>query len=320
MFTIAEFCAGTGAFTQGFQKNKKFKTIYANDINKDCKIIFDANHKDIKMNIEDIHQLDYKNIPNMDIITCGFPCQPYSIAGLRKGFEDERSDVFWKLCEIINYHQPKVFVLENVKNIISHDNKKTFNTIINKLKELNYFITYKIINTCKITNIPHNRERVFIIGFKNENNYLSFKFPENKDSSSESMSIKSILDNNINEKYYYSKRYKVWDIVYKNVTKKYKIYQIRRNIIRENKSDVCPTLTSNMGKGGHNVPIVKDEIGVRKLTPKECFKLQGFNNNYILPIELSDNKLYSLVGNSVTVDVVELIGENIYNSLISNKS
>lgn len=319
MFTIVEFCAGIGAFTKGFEKNNKFKTIYATDFNKDCKTIFDINNKNVKMILEDIHKLDYKTIPKMDIITCGFPCQPYSIAGLRKGFDDERSNVFWKLCEIINYHQPRVFVLENVKNIINHDNKKTFNIILNKLKELNYFITYKVINTCKVSSIPHNRERVFIIGFKNEKEYSLFKFPENIPDY-KSNSIKSFLNKNIPEKYYYSSRYKIWDIVHKNVTKKYIIYQIRRNIIRENKSNVCPTLTSNMGKGGHNVPIIKDEIGIRKLTPRECFNLQGFDDNYILPTDLNDNKIYSLIGNSVSIPVIILISESIYDSLIFNKS
>lgn len=319
MFTVAEFCTGIGAFTKGFEYNNKFKTIFATDFNKDCKTIFDLNNKNIKMTLKDIHNLDYKNIPSMDIITCGFPCQPYSIAGLQKGFEDERSNVFWKLCEIIDYHKPKIFLLENVKNILNHDNKNTFNKILNELQSLNYFITYKVINTCKITNIPHNRERVFILGFKDEYTYSQFKFPE-ININNKPNPIKLFLDKNIDKKYYYSSRYKIWNEVQKNITKKYTIYQIRRNKIRENKSNICPCLTSNMGKGGHNVPIVKDETGIRKLTPRECFRLQGFDDNFLFPNELSDNKLYSLIGNAVTVPVIILLSEYIYESLISNKS
>ena len=233
---------------------------------------------------------------------------------MQKGFEDERSNVFWKILSIIKNTNPKIVILENVKNLKSHDNGNTFKIIIENLEKLNYYIKYSILNTCKITGIPQNRERIYIICFKDIEIYnkFNFNFPEIK-----IRPVIEFLDNNIPDKYYYNNSTIIYDELIKNVNKNIltnTIYQYRRYYIRENKNNVCPTLTANMGSGGHNVPIILDDKGIRKLTPRECFNLQGFPDDYKLP-DISSSKLYSLAGNAVSIPIIELIINQLMNIL-----
>ena len=259
-----------------------------------------------KLTLQDLNDIDVKDIPEHDLLCGGFPCQPFSIAGNQKGFDDKRSNVFWKIIEILKTHKPNIIILENVKNLQSHDKKKTFKIIENELINAGYLLKYKIIDTCKVTNIPHHRERIYIIGFRNIDMYnkFNFDFPiiENKN-------IKDFLEDSISDKYYYSDRFKVFDAIKTSVKKHINtntLYQYRRYYVRENKSNHCPTLTANMGGGGHNVPLLKDDKGIRKLTPRECFNLQGFPHDYKLP-NICDGKLYKLAGNAVSIPVIELI-------------
>lgn len=308
---MADLCAGTGAFSLAFEKTNKIETIYANDFDKNSKKFFDENNK-IKLSLKDINNVDVKKeIPKIDILTSGFPCQSFSIAGKQKGFDDYRSNVFWKIIEIMKYHKPKVVVLENVKNLKSHDKGKTFKKIIDEIEKINYYYKYKILNTCEITETPQNRERIYIVCFLDKDKCEKFNFPE-KISNDKKLKLNEIIENNINPKYYYNNKSKIFDKLENNIQKNIKdniIYQYRRYYVRENKNNLCPTLTANMGTGGHNVPIIKDNIGIRKLTPKECFKLQGFPSNYIIPDKMSDSSLYKLAGNAVSYNVVEKISK-----------
>jgi DNA (cytosine-5)-methyltransferase 1 len=308
-YTLIDLFCGTGAFSYAFHQTNKVSTIFANDMLDSSEEIFNLNNniKLTKRNLIDIKDAD---IPNADLLTAGFPCQPFSIAGMQKGFDDERSNVFWKILSIIKYNNPKIVILENVKNLQSHDNGKTFKIIIENLEKLNYHIKYSILNTCKITGIPQNRERIYILCFKDKTicDKFNFDFPE-----VELKPVSDFLDTDIPEKYYYNNSTVIYDELKKEVTKHITtntIYQYRRYYVRENKNNVCPTLTANMGSGGHNVPIILDNKGIRKLTPRECFNLQGFPISYKLP-SLSTNKLYSLAGNAVSVPVVKLIANKI---------
>jgi len=189
--------------------------------------------------------------------------------------------------------------------LLNHDNNKTFLNICNNLKKNSYFVKFKVLNTKVVTNIPQNRERLFILGFKNFEDYFNFDFDF---ISKKSYELKSFLELNVNEKYYYNKNSKIYAILKKNVVKAVEngtVYQYRRGIVRENKSNVCPTLVSQMGTGGHNVPIILDSVGIRKLTPTECLRLQGFLNYDISGF--SDSCIYKLCGNSITIDVLYLI-------------
>jgi len=313
-YTLVDLFCGTGAFSYAFHRTNKVETIFANDISDSSEEIFNMNNviQLTKRNVMDMNDTD---IPNSDILTAGFPCQPFSIAGMQKGFEDERSHVFWKIVSILKKNKPNIVILENVKNLQSHDNGNTFQIIIENLKTLNYYIKYNILNTSKITGIPQNRERIYIVCFKDKtmSDHFNFDFPE-----IELKCVSEFLEKDVPERFYYDHSTRIYDELKTNVIKHIStntVYQYRRYYVRENKNRVCPTLTANMGGGGHNVPIILDDKGIRKLTPKECFNLQGFPKDYKLP-SISMTQLYRLAGNAVSVPVVSLIAERIMNCLL----
>lgn len=303
---VIDLFAGTGAFTHAFESDKKFQSVYANDMIKSSKNIYELNYPSHKFEMEDLNKINVNNIPAHDMLCGGFPCQPFSIAGDKKGFDDERSNVFWKIIEILNKHKPEIILLENVKNLKSHDKGKTYAIIEENLKKCGYHIKTAILDTSKITNVPQHRERIYIIGFRNKCLFDKFEFDFSEKTKGE---IKDFLETGIPDKYYYTDKFKVFGEIQNEVKKNISenvLYQYRRYYVRENKSNACPTLTANMGGGGHNVPLLKDNHGIRKLTPRECFNLQGFPQNYKLP-NLSDSDLYKLAGNAVSVPVVKLI-------------
>lgn len=298
--------AGTGAFSYVFEKNN-FECVFANDMMDSSKKIYELNndHKGV-FRLEDLNNITIEDVPKHNLLCGGFPCQPFSIAGNQKGFEDSRSNVFWKILEILKHHKPNIILLENVKNLTSHDNGNTYKTILEHLTNIGYHIKSKVLDTCQITKVPQHRERIYIVGFLDQQKHDSFDFDFPV---IENLKILDFLDKKVDNKYYYTDKLKVYEEVNKEVKKHINentLYQYRRYYIRENKSNCCPTLTANMGGGGHNVPILKDDQGIRKLTPRECFNLQGFPREYKLP-ELCDSALYKLAGNAVSIPVIELI-------------
>jgi DNA (cytosine-5)-methyltransferase 1 len=303
---MIDLFAGTGAFSLAFNSTNSVNIVFSNDMCTSSKKIYDENFEH-KLTLKNLNDINVEDIPPHDILTGGFPCQPFSIAGLQEGFKDERSNVFWKILSIIDYHKPRCVILENVKNILSHDNGETFNTIKCNLENKGYYIRYKVLNTADITGIPQHRERIYIVCLKSKNVFdkFSLDFPK-----IEKKKTSSFFEDNILSKYYYTDKSSTWTLIKDNVIKKDTIYQYRRVYVRENKSNECPTLTANMGSGGHNVPIILDDKGVRKLTPRECFNLQGFPSTYKLP-NLCDSNLYKLAGNAVSVPVVNLIANRI---------
>ena len=270
-FKYIDLFAGTGAFSLVFNKNNKFKCVFTNDMLECSKKIYELNYPNYKFTLKDLNTINTCDIPSHDILCGGFPCQPFSIAGNKKGFDDKRSNVFWKIVEILEKHRPEIIILENVKNLKTHDKGNTFKIIETKLHEIGYNIKTSILDTNKITNIPQHRERIYIVGFLDKLKYDKFNFDFPKQ---EQGKICDMLEDNVDDKYYYSNKFKIFDKVEKDITKNISdnvLYQYRRYYVRENKSNCCPTLTANMGGGGHNVPLLKDNKGIRKLTPRECF-------------------------------------------------
>lgn len=314
-FKFIDLFAGIGGFRIAMQ-NLGGKCVYTSEWNKEAQKTYRANFGEIPFG--DITKESVKNyIPHkFDILCAGFPCQAFSIAGNRKGFSDTRGTLFFDVEQIIEKHRPKVVFLENVKNLVSHDKGKTFQVIIEILeKKLGYKVFYDILNSMTHANIPQNRERIFIVAFDPEqvSNYANFNFP---DKIKLTKTIHDILDNDKKEgKYYYSKDHMYYPELSKKMKNRNTVYQWRRVYVRENKSNVCPTLTANMGTGGHNVPLIKDDFGIRKLTPKECFGFQGYDmDSYILP-KIANSKLYMQAGNSVTTNLIERITMEIINVL-----
>ena len=303
--------AGVGGIRMGFEK-AGFETIFGNDFDAYCKITYDLNFKEIPLTVADIAKVKSSDLPNFDILLGGFPCQPFSIAGYRRGFLDTgRGDLFFEIVRILRDKKPRAVFLENVKNLKSHDGGKTFKIISDALEDLGYHIKVKVLNSVEYGNVPQNRERVYIVGFKSKKQCDAFEFPEpiklNK-------TVADILEEDVDEKYYYTNS-PLYPELSKTIKKPNVVYQWRRIYVRENKSGVCPTLTANMGMGGHNVPLIRDSKGIRKLTPRECARFQGFPDSYKLPKDFPDTKLYKQFGNSVTTTVIERVAKQIHKAL-----
>ncbi|MDO8676441.1 MAG: DNA cytosine methyltransferase [Candidatus Azambacteria bacterium] len=307
-FRTIDLFAGVGGIRMGFEK-AGFETVFANDFEKACKDTYDLNFKTSKLIVEDIRKIGIDDLPEFDFLLGGFPCQAFSIAGYRLGFKDKqgRGNLFFDIARIIEARRPAGFLLENVKNLKMHDSGKTFRIIKETLEGLGYYIKYKVLNTMEYGDMPQNRERVYIVGFKDSLHCDNFEFPERKKLNTK---VVDLLEEKVDRKYYYNGK-PLYQKLKDDVTKAGKVYQWRRKYVRENKKGVCPTLTANMGMGGHNVPIIKDKKGIRKLTPFECARLQGFPKSYKLPKNLADSALYKQFGNSVSVTVIEAVAKNI---------
>ena len=374
-YKVGSLFAGVGGICLGFQnakgKNACYKLLWANEIDEYACATYRKNFKhrllqgDIKLILhpelsksceekeyyESLHEIILKE--PIDILNGGFPCQAFSIAGEQKGFNDERGNLFLNIIDLIEmlgnkFYKPRVLFLENVKNLQAHDNGRTYKVIKQKLEDCGYKIFEKVLNTMDYSDLPQNRERIYIIGLSNEKDIELFNiFDEdvlsnlrkNKTSEEKVSEIKKVINYDLTkndaEKYYYTKtKYPNYFVsldefekskkenrinLDEQIDEMYQFYQCRRGMyVRKNKSGVCPTLTANMGTGGHNVPLIKVKDGIRKLTPTETFKLQGFpvGNGYELPQEINGKKypesqLYKQAGNAVSVPIITTLSEEI---------
>ena len=320
MYRAIDLFAGIGGirlgFEQAFQDN--IETVFVSEWDEKATETYTANFGDeIEIN-GDITKIKEVDIPEHDILLAGFPCQAFSMAGQRKGFNDTRGTLFFDVARIIKYHKPKVVFCENVKNLLNHDRGRTFKVIKNVLEELGYIVYYKILNS-KNFGVPQNRERIYIVAFRKDINHGFFNFPEETDSTK---TIRDIMeDKEVSPKYYLS-------TVYLESLRRHKQrheskgngfgYEIRdidsiagaivcggmgreRNLIIDNRlTDFVP------------VTHIKGDINrefIRKMTPREWARLQGFPDTYKMVV--ADTHLYKQFGNSVTVPVIRAIAENI---------
>lgn len=249
-------------------------------------------------------------MPDMDILTAGFPCQSFSAMGYQRGFCDPRGNLFFEVVRVADEKQPQIIFLENVRNLLKHDNGKTFQIIQKTLIELGYYIKYKVMSPHEYADIPQIRERIFILAFKDEAMYNSFDFPNKKPRTKE---INDIIcrDEEHHDVYYYTTKSKYFDLLNERMNDKDAIYRIDDWGVAHEKWEVCPTLKANMGTYPDRVPLIRDDFGIRKLTPYECLKLQGFPVDYKFP-NIPLNEVYKQCGNTVCVQQVRSILENIY--------
>lgn len=313
-YTVAAFFSGVGGIELGFEQTGKFRVVYANEFDKNAQITYAENYPQTPLDIRDIHEVSSKEVPVSDLIVGGFPCQAFSIAGYRKGFEDDRGDLFFELLRIIKENKPKVLFIENVKNMVTHDHGNTFKIIREALTMNGYFIKWKVLNGKDYGNVPQNRERIYVVGFRSQQAFDNFKFPSKVELTTK---LRDVIDfeNPKDDKYYYKKnRQPFYEQLEKSIVDDNTVYQWRRQYVRENKSGVVPTLTANMGTGGHNVPLIKVKDGIRKLTPRETFNVQGYPPTFRLP-EIAHSQLYKQAGNSVVVPVIKRIADNISKAL-----
>ena len=312
MASDIEFCdlfAGVGGIRLGLER-AGFKAVFANDVDAKAAETYNLNFSNPGLEPGDVWKLDLDEVPECGVLAGGFPCQPFSIAGYRKGFRDCRNgNLFFRILDIVDAKKPPIVFLENVKNLESHDHGRTFRIIKASLEERGYRLKHRVLNALDF-GLPQNRERIFIAAFRDRGSFESFEFPRGYPLKT---TFRELLDSNVDEKYYYNGK-----PLYEHL-KDYSIsldtvYQWRRVYLRENKKGVVPTLTANMGSGGHNVPIIRDEKGIRKLTPRECFRLQGFPDSFRLP-DISDAALYHQAGNSVPVPVVEAVSRELMHAV-----
>lgn len=348
-YTVGFLFAGIGGIDLGFEQAGA-EVIWANEIDKHACITYRANFDNILIE-GNIRNLDPDEMPKVDIITAGWPCVAFSIAGQRHGMNhkchncghkhmvsyedyisgptcpkcggyteaiDPRGTLFYDIVRFIRAIKPKALLLENVKNLESHDKGNTYRIIRQMLRESGYYVVEKVMNTMEYGNIPQNRERIYIVGFKEEEALINFVWPYKI---ALTRTIDDFLDRHTkqDDKYYYTKDSQYYKMLQDSLKNKNTVYQIRRVYVRENQSNVCPTLTANMGMGGHNVPIIIDDWGYRKLTPKEVFRFQGFpvDEDFIIPEDMANSHLYKQAGNSVSVPVIKRIADKILYALDS---
>lgn len=309
--SMAGLFAGVGGIELGF-KQAGFTPLLANEIDKYAGVTYSLNHPH-PLILRDIHELQTHEIPRIDVLTGGFPCQAFSVAGYRKGFKDPRGNVFWEIVRILDEKRPSVVFLENVKNLTGHDGGKTFKIVVEALESLGYHVSYKVMNAAEYSKIPQNRERIYIVGFLKKKDHLRFVFPKELKAT---LNLADFIDfdSKVDDNFYYIDKYMTKELI-KSITRKDTVYQWRRHYVRENKSGLCPTLTANMGTGGHNVPLVLTKHGIRKLTPRECFNLMGFPKTFKLPTGLANSQLYKQAGNAVVVPVIKRIAVQIMKAI-----
>ncbi|MEG0407908.1 MAG: DNA (cytosine-5-)-methyltransferase [Bacilli bacterium] len=313
-YKVVSLFAGIGGFDLGFD-NAGFDMIWANDFDKYAVQTYRANVSD-KIVCDDIrNQID--NVPKHDVLVGGFPCQPFSTLGKLKGFDDDRGTMFTYILDIINKNDSKVVVLENVKNIIHHDNGKTFKTILDKLEKQGYYTNYGVVNTADF-GIPQRRNRVYIIAFnKKYFDKKNFEYPE---PIKLTKTTQDLLDKKVEEKYFISKK-----MLPTILGKGTKGYIVKPTIDMK----LSKTLTATMHKMHrasqdnyitdkiNSLNISNEKSDIRKLTPNECRKLQGFPSDWKQVV--SDTQAYKQFGNAVTVDVAYNVAKNLMKYIDENK-
>lgn len=314
---MIDLFAGIGGIRIAFENNK-VKCVASSEIDKYASKTYKDNFKEEPLG--DITKITAEELPEFDIIAGGFPCQPFSLAGLRKGFEDTRGTLFFEVARLIKARNPKAFFLENVEGLANHDGGKTLSVIENTLKELGYNISWRVMNACHY-GTPQNRNRWYCIGFRNDlkigfdgqdGEYLvRYSFPEE---CKLKFKVKDILETKVDP------CYKVSDTCMNNVRSFLPAFVssdrnkdgevIIANEIRPSRCNfradgISPCLTAKMGTGGNNVPVYVAEE--RKLTERECLRLMGFPDWY--QIEKNTMHSYKQIGNSVVVTIIDLLAK-----------
>lgn len=260
----------------------------------------------------DIRKVNTDDIPDFDILTAGFPCQSFSVCGNRKGFADERGNLFFEIMRITDAKKPKIIFLENVANLTEHDNGKTFNRIHNELSKRNYYIRYIIADACNY-GIPQRRTRTYIVAFKEYEMCNGFRFPEEQPLKKH---IFDIIDRSVktDDKFYFPKNSVQYQKMNAAITDENQIYRFSDYGIQKSKNGISFTLKANMGTWYNRVPIIKDDFGIRTITPQECLALQGFPKSFGFP-DIPIKSMYKQCGNTVVVPLVNSIAKQINKSL-----
>ena len=313
-FKFVDLFAGIGGIRLAYQ-NIGGKCVFTSEWDIYSKKTYDANFGEVPFG--DITQISETEIPDHDILLGGFPCQPFSIAGVSKknslgkahGFLDEtQGTLFFDVARIIEHKKPKAFMLENVKNLVSHDKGKTFKVIKETLTALGYSIHCKVLDGKHF--VPQHRERIIIVGFNNAvfEGKEEFKFPNLPE---QSRTIREILEPIVDDKYTLSD--KLWNYL-QEYAKKHKALGNGFGFGMTNLDGISRTMSARYYKDGAEILIPQEGKNPRRLTPRECARLQGFPDEFLIPV--SDNQAYKQFGNSVVMPLIQAVGINIVNEIL----
>lgn len=306
---VAGSFSGTGGIELGFQQ-AGYDIVWSNEIDTHAHQTYTANFGANHLEARSIWDVNPASIPDHDIFVGGFPCQAFSHAGNKLGMDEDRGILFMAVARILTAKKPSAFLLENVKGLEGHDKGNTLKVILDTLRGIGYTVEYRVMSAHEYGNVPQGRERIYIVGFRDPS--YAIEWPKRTPLTA---TVQDMLEPTPPAKYFYDERYgettkKILAAVTDDAVYSYRSYG--GSYVRRNESGVCPTLMANMGSGGHNVPIILDpETRIpRRLTPRECFNLQGYPGDFVLP-EMADGHLYKQAGNAVAVPVVKRIAEAI---------
>jgi DNA (cytosine-5)-methyltransferase 1 len=308
-FKFIDLFAGIGGIRLAYQKVGG-KCVFSSEYNKFAKVTYEANFGEVPFG--DITKIDEKSIPDHDVLLAGFPCQPFSIAGVSKkkslgkqhGFLDEtQGTLFFDIARILKEKKPKAFMLENVKNLISHDKGRTFEVIYNALDELGYSVHFRVLDGQHF--VPQHRERIIIVGFdrvifKGQENFEFPNLPKPQ------KTIRRILEEKPDAKYTLSD--KLWNYL-QDYAAKHKAKGNGFGFGLTNLDGISRTISARYYKDGSEILIPQDGINPRRLTPRECARLQGFPDDFIIPV--SDNQAYRQFGNSVVTPLMHSVAKQV---------
>lgn len=315
--------AAIGGFCRAFQKAGATVS-WANEQDAFALKTFRLNFPETRCIDKDVRKLSVHGdkLEPVDVLTAGFPCQPFSVAGDKLGFNDDRGLLFLQIIRIIREFgtsKPKILLLENVRNLWSHDKGRTFKRIQSEIQKAGYWFSdanARMMHAADYTDIPQNRERMFMVAMScNHFASNSFEFPQSVPERQTRPVFEYLdLDRKAARCFYFQPENRYYPLFVKAIEEggKDAIYQLRRNYVRRNMSGMCFTLMANMGDGGHNQPVIKDRWGIRKLTPRECARLQGYKDRWLkFPKDLSNSQMYKQIGNSITVPLAIKLAENV---------
>lgn len=297
-----------GGIDLGFEQ-AGFEIAWANDFDAAACKTYRNNFPNTILIEDDVRNINSCALSDIDILVAGFPCQPFSVMGYRRGFNDPRGNLFFEIARFIDVKRPKVVFLENVKNLMEHDNGKTFLVIYNALAQFNYSVKYKVINATDV-NIPQNRARIFIVAFRDIEDCDKFSFPQYTPLEA---TIDDVIDRSIkhDDIYYYGSESRYFKELNAKIVDKTGIYRIDDSGIATRKWEICPTLKANMGTYHDRVPIIRDDFGIRMLTPMECLAFQGYPKKYTFK-GVSLKSAYKQCGNTVCVPIIKSIAAKLF--------
>lgn len=305
---VISLFSGIGGIDLAFRQ-AGFDILWANDIDQDACKTYRANFGENSVVESDIRAIQTKDIPVAEVITAGFPCQSFSVCGNRKGFSDYRGNLFFEVIRVADTIKPKVIFLENVANLVEHDKGRTFNIIFNELAGREYYIRYLIADACDY-GIPQHRTRTYIVAFLDERKCSAFEFPKKRTLNA---SIFDVIDRSqrTEDRFYLDPSSANYQRISAFIKDTNQIYRFSDYGIQSSQYGICFTLKANMGTWYNRVPIIKDNFGIRTITPYECLKLQGFPKNFVFP-DIPEKSAYKQCGNTVVVPLVREIASRIY--------